>query len=60
MRILARGKSLNLSRTLVTGPRDAMRRQHRKKWLKKNWAALEAFNRHIERDGAFSDRLRSF
>jgi len=37
-------------------------RSHRKQmaWLKRNRAALEAYNEHIEKDGVFSQRLRSF
>ncbi len=38
----------------------ASREEQRKQWLNKNRAALEAYNEHIERDGVFSDRMRSF
>ena len=29
-------------------------------WLKKNRAALEAYNEHVEKHGVFSDGLRLF
>ena len=38
----------------------AIREEQRKRWLNKNRAALEAYNEHVERDGVFSDGLRSF
>lgn len=31
-----------------------------KAWLKRNRAALHAYNEHVERDGVFSEGLRSF
>ena len=30
------------------------------KWISKNRAALEAYNRHVEKCGVISDGLRSF
>ncbi len=29
-------------------------------WLKENRPALEAYNEHVEKDGVFSEGLRSF
>src|SRR5688572_20216133 len=34
--------------------------QTRAAWLRRNRAALEAYNDHVERDGVFSEGLRSF
>ena len=32
----------------------------RVRWLRKNRAALKAFNEHVKKHGVFSDGLRSF
>jgi antitoxin CcdA len=56
----ARRMKLNLSRVLEAGLADAIRREERAQWLKKNRAALEAYNEDVEKHGVFSDRLRSF
>ena len=61
-RLLARARrlKLNLSQVLEAGLADAIRRQEREGWLKKNRAALEAYNDHVNKHGVFSDGLRSF
>lgn len=61
-RLLARARhlKLNLSQVLEAGLAEAIRRREGEAWLKKNRAALEAYNDHIEKHGAFSDGLRSF
>ncbi len=56
----ARRLKLNLSQVLEAGLADAIRRQEGEAWLKKNRAALEAYNEHVEKHGVFSDGLRSF
>jgi len=38
---------------------EASKKQH-PSWLEENRAALEAYNRHVEHDGVFSDGLRTF
>jgi len=57
---LARGLNLNLSQVLEAGLNEAIRQRQREQWLQKNRPALDAYNEHIEKDGAFSDGLRSF
>ncbi len=61
-RLLARARhlGLNLSQVLEAGLANAIRRQEREDWLRKNRAALEAYNEHVEKHGVFSDGLRSF
>ena len=61
-KLLARARrlGLNLSQVLEAGLADAIRRQEGERWLKKNRAALEAYNEHVEKHGVFSDGLRSF
>lgn len=56
----ARRLKLNLSQVLETGLADAIRRHERAEWLRKNRAALEAYNEHVEKHGVFSEGLRSF
>jgi len=61
-RLLARARrlKLNLSQVFEAGLTVAIRRQEGEEWLRKNRAALDAYNEYIEKHGAFSDGLRSF
>ena len=56
----ARRLKINLSRTLERRLAEIVRESQAKKWLKDNQAALEEYNDHVQRHGAFSDRLRRF
>lgn len=56
----ARALNINLSRLLEQRLAEVIREKHRRQWLQENKAAIEAYNRRIERDGAFSDELRRF
>ena len=56
----ARRLKLNLSQVVESGLVEAIRRYERAQWLEKNGAALDAYNRHVERQGVFSDGLRAF
>jgi len=56
----ARDLKLNLSQVLEAGLAEAIRRREREAWLKRNRAALEAYNEHVEKHGVFSEGLRSF
>ena len=56
----AKRLKLNLSQVFETGLSAAIREKQREQWLNKNRAALEAYNEHVERDGVFSDGMRSF
>lgn len=60
--LLAQAKALgiNLSQTLEGSLEELIKRERRKQWRKENRAAIEAYNRRIERDGVFSDGLRRF
>jgi antitoxin CcdA len=61
-RLLARARrlKLNLSQVLEAGLAEEIRRREGEEWLKRNRAALEAYNAHVEKHGVFSDGLRSF
>ena len=39
---------------------ERVRRKERDAWLERNRAAIEAYNERVEREGVFSDRLRTF
>jgi len=56
----ARRLKLNLSQAVEAGLLDAIRRHERAQWLEKNRAALDAYNEQVEKQGVFSDGLRSF
>jgi antitoxin CcdA len=60
--LLAEAKSLNinLSQTLEQRLEELVREGRRKEWLRQNRAALDAYNRRIERIGVFSEGLRRF
>ena len=56
----ARRMKLNLSQVFEAGLIEAIRRKEREAWLEKNRAALDAYNKYVEKHGLFSDGLRSF
>jgi antitoxin CcdA len=56
----ARAMGLNLSQVLEERVRALVANQRRALWLEENRPALEAYNRHVEKDGVFSEKLRSF
>ncbi len=61
-KLLARARrlKLNLSQVLEAGLAEAIRREERAGWLRRNRAALDAYNEHVEKHGVFSEGLRSF
>ena len=56
----ARRLKLNLSQVFEAGLTEAIRQRQREEWLRKNRAALAAYNEYVEERGVFSDGLRSF
>lgn len=56
----ARQLKINLSQTLEERLREIVLDAKGKKWVAQNRAALESYNRHVERNGTFSDKLRRF
>lgn len=56
----ARARKINLSHTLEVALAAELKRQREAEWLEQNKEAIEAYNRHVERDGLFSDRFRNF
>ena len=56
----ARALDINLSATLERALIEALRRQQREDWLRKNRAAIDAYNDEVESRGVFSDGRRTF
>ncbi len=56
----ARALGINLSQTLEKALELEVRKAKEKAWLAENQPAFEAYERHIERDGLWSDGLRRF
>ena len=56
----AKRLKLNLSQVFEASLNEAIRQRQREEWLKKNRAALEAYNEYDDKHGVFSDGLRSF
>lgn len=56
----ARALGINLSRTLETALEAEVKKAKGQRWREENRAAIEAYSRHIERDGLWSDGLRLF
>ena len=61
-RLLDRAKrlKLNLSQVFEAGLEQAIRQREAEEWLKRNRAALDAYNEQVEKHGVFSEGLRSF
>jgi antitoxin CcdA len=60
--LLSKAKELgiNLSATLEQALVEALRKRQRDQWVAENQAAIEAYNEHVDKQGVFSDGLRSF
>lgn len=56
----ARAYKINLSQTLEAALQVELKKRREDEWREQNKAAIEAYNRHIERDGLWSDGLRLF
>jgi antitoxin CcdA len=56
----ARDRALNLSATLEAAVEHELRQLGKREWLEQNENAVQAYNRDVEEQGAFSDGLRTF
>jgi antitoxin CcdA len=61
-RLLDKAKNLkiNLSRTLEERLAQVVREAEAEEWLAANRKAIDAYNARVERDGAWSDKVRGF
>lgn len=57
---MSRKFSINLSAKLERAVTEDLAAEQSKKWREDNREAIEAYNRHVEEHGAFSDELRKF
>ena len=58
--VAAREAGVNLSATLERALSDELAAGKRKKWRATNREAIQVYNDHAEKHGAFSDDVRSF
>lgn len=56
----ARALKINLSATLEAALEEEVSAKQREAWKRDNQAAIEAYNRMVEAQGAFGDSLRRF
>ena len=56
----AKELDINLSAEFEKHLSEIVRQRRAEQWLQNNREAIDAYNRHIERDGLWSDGLRSF
>ena len=56
----ARALDINLSSEFEKHLAEVIRQRRGEQWLKENREAIEAYNRYVERDGIWSDGLRTF
>ena len=56
----AREAGVNLSAALERALSSELAASRRKKWLEENRAAIQAYNSHVDKQGTFSDDVRSF
>ena len=56
----AKALNINLSATLASALGDLVKARERELWKQNNKTAIEAYNRFVEKSGAFSDGVRPF
>jgi len=57
---MARDMGMNISQTVDALLTEAVLKQHWERWNEDNAEAIAAYNERIEREGLFSDRVRTF
>ncbi len=57
---IAKSYNINLSQTLELALAAEVKKRLEIDWLEQNRKAIEAYNRHVEKHGLFSDRFRTF
>jgi len=56
----AKSYNINLSKSFETHLNKLVREKAEEAWKKENLQAIESFNQRVEKQGVFSDGLRSF
>lgn len=56
----ARALNINLSQEFERHLAEVVRKRRAEQWLEDNREAIAAYNRHVEKHGVWSDRLRGW
>ena len=56
----AKSYNINLSKSFESYLNELVKQKAEEAWREENTQAIEAFNKRVERQGVFSDGLRSF
>ncbi len=56
----ARECGVNLSAVLETALIEQVKKSKGEKWLEENRESIDAYNENVDKNGTFSDELRSF
>lgn len=56
----AKARRINLSATLEAALEGVLRASRQAAWQAENREAMVAYDKHVERDGLFADRVRLF
>lgn len=56
----AKEYGVNLSAVLETALIEQVKKSKGEKWLEENKESIQAYNEHVDKNGMFSDDLRSF
>ena len=56
----AKSYNINLSKSFESYLNELVKQKAEEAWREENAQAIEAFNKRVERQGVFSDGLRSF
>lgn len=57
---MARDMGMNISQTVDALLTEAVLKQYWERWNEDNAEAIAAYNERVEREGLFSDRVRTF
>jgi antitoxin CcdA len=57
---LAKQTGLNLSQTLETTLRAALKAERERRWREENAAAVEAFDRYVDKNGVFGAEFKEW
>lgn len=56
----ARAQDINLSATLEAALAEAVQARKREQWLAENADSIAAYNREVDEQGTFGDKVRRF
>jgi antitoxin CcdA len=56
----AKSYNINLSKSFESYLNELVKKRAEKQWKEENLQAIEAFNERVDKQGVFSDGLRSF